>query len=56
VAQAHTPGDELIVADCDLDWCRRYTGTVFNFDHYRRPEVYGRITAQRGVALPPEED
>jgi predicted amidohydrolase len=56
VAQALTTGDELVVADCDLDWCRRYTGTVFDFDHYRRPEVYGRITAQRGVALPPEED
>jgi predicted amidohydrolase len=56
VAQAITADDELIVADCDLDWCRRYTSTVFDFDRYRRPEVYGRITAQRGVALPPEED
>jgi hypothetical protein len=24
---------------------------VFDFDHYRRPELYGRITAQRGVEL-----
>jgi hypothetical protein len=48
--------DELVVARCDLDWCRRYQGTVFDFDRYRRPEVYGRITAQRGVELPAEDD
>jgi predicted amidohydrolase len=49
VAQAFTTGDELITARCDLDWCKRYTGTLFDFDRYRRPEVYGRITSQRGV-------
>ena len=49
VAQALTADDELVVARCDLDWCARYQGTVFDFDRYRRPEVYGRITAQRGV-------
>ena len=49
LAKALTNGDELVVADCDLDWCRQYTGTLFDFDRYRRPEVYGRITAQRGV-------
>jgi predicted amidohydrolase len=53
VAQALTTGDELIVARCDLDWCQRYKGTLFDFDRYRRPEVYGRITAQRGTELPP---
>jgi len=53
VAQAFTNGDELVVARCDLDWCQRYKGTLFDFDRYRRPEVYGRITSQRG-ALPPE--
>jgi len=52
VAQALTSADEVIVARCDLDWCQRYKGTLFNFDRYRRPEVYGRITAQRGVVLP----
>ena len=51
VAQALTADDEVIVARCDLDWCRRYTGTVFDFDHYRRPELYGRITSQRGVRI-----
>jgi predicted amidohydrolase len=52
VAQALTTDDEVIVARCDLDWCYRYKGTLFDFDRYRRPEVYGRITAQRGVELP----
>jgi predicted amidohydrolase len=50
VAQAYTTGDELVVARCDLDWCRRYTGTLFDFDRYRRPELYGRISSQRGAA------
>jgi predicted amidohydrolase len=52
VAQALTTDDELIVASCDLDWCRRYKGTLFDFDRYRRPEVYRRITGQRGVIEP----
>ena len=52
VAQALTTGDELIVASCDLDWCDRYKKTLFDFDKYRRPEVYTRITSQRG-AVPP---
>jgi predicted amidohydrolase len=52
VAQAFTTGDELVIARCDLDWCYRYKGTLFDFDRYRRPEVYGRITGQRGVVLP----
>ena len=49
VAQALTTGDELVVARCDLDWCARYQGTVFDFDRYRRPEMYTRITSQRGA-------
>ena len=55
VAQAYTSGDELIAADCDLDWCDRYKKTLFDFDRYRMIEHYGRITGQRGVVLPPEE-
>lgn len=51
VAQALTTDDELIMAHCDMDWCARYTQTLFDFDRYRRPEVYTRITAQRGVEL-----
>lgn len=53
VAQAVTTADELIVADCDLDWCAHYKETLFDFARYRRPEVYQRITAQKGVVLPP---
>ena len=49
LAAAQTEGDELIVADCDLDWCKQYTGTLFDFDRYRRPEVYTHLTTQRGV-------
>ena len=52
VAQAVTTGDELIVARCDLDLCQNYKETLFNFDLYRRPEVYGRITGQKGVIRP----
>jgi predicted amidohydrolase len=53
VAQALTNGDELIVADADLDWCTKYKGTLFDFERYREPQHYTRITAQRGVVLPP---
>jgi N-carbamoyl-D-amino-acid hydrolase len=53
VAQTLTSDDELIVAACDLDWCDRYKGTVFDFDRYRVPEHYQRITSQRGVVVPP---
>lgn len=49
VAQAYTTDDELLVARCDLDWCKRYKDTLFDFDRYRRPEMYGRITQQRGL-------
>ncbi|MGH8980405.1 MAG: N-carbamoyl-D-amino-acid hydrolase [Acidimicrobiales bacterium] len=47
VAQAITDGDEVVVADCDLDWCARYKETLFDFARYRRPEVYG-LLAERG--------
>jgi predicted amidohydrolase len=52
VAQAVTTGDELISATCDLDWCKHYKETLFNFERYRRHEVYGRITSQKGVITP----
>jgi predicted amidohydrolase len=52
VAQALTADDELIVARCDLDWCARYQSTVFDMERYRRPEMYTRITAQRGPVRP----
>ncbi len=49
LAKATGNDDELIVATCDLDWCDRYKTTLFDFDRYRRPEMYGSIASQRGV-------
>ncbi len=54
VAQCHTSGDELCVADIDLALCANYKNTVFQFERYRRPEVYTAITSQRGPTPPPE--
>jgi predicted amidohydrolase len=53
VAQAVTTGDELIVANCDLDWCAKYKETLFDFARYRRPEVYGLIVERKGAVPPP---
>jgi len=53
VARAETTDDEVIVAECDLDLGLAYKRTVFDFDRYRRPEMYTRITKQRGVVEPP---
>jgi predicted amidohydrolase len=55
VAQCSTTGDEVAVADCDLDRCAQYKRTLFDFDRYRRPETYGLITERRGAVPPPEE-
>jgi predicted amidohydrolase len=52
VAQCHTLGDELAVADCDLDECKFGKQTIFDFARHRRIEHYGRITAQTGVIVP----
>lgn len=52
VAQTVTAADELVTAECDLDWCARYKETLFDFDRYRRPEAYRRLTSQRGVIRP----
>ena len=51
LAKTVTSADEVITAVCDLDWCNNYKNTLFNFDRYRRPEVYGPITGQRGTSL-----
>jgi len=47
VAQTVTAGDEVVVAECDLDWCARYKRTLFDFARYRRPEMYQAITEVR---------
>jgi predicted amidohydrolase len=54
MAQATSWDDELIIADCDLDMCRLGRTTIFDFARHRRPEAYGRITAQTGSLPPPE--
>jgi hypothetical protein len=55
VAQAQTLGDELIVADCDLDACLAPRRKMFDFAAHRRPPHYGLITARAG-AVPPLAD
>jgi predicted amidohydrolase len=54
VAQARTLGDELIVADCDLDATNFGKATIFNFAAHRRIEHYGLITERTGAEPPPE--
>ena len=52
VAQALTQGDELIVARCDLDLCRSYKATTFNFARHREPEQYRMIVERKGAVEP----
>ena len=53
VAQARTLGDEVIVAEVDLDACRQGKEKMFNFAAHRRPQHYRRIVDQVG-ATPPD--
>ena len=52
VAEATTLGDELVVADCDLDLCRQGKEKMFDFAAHRRPEHYSVITERAGVIEP----
>ena len=52
MAVTATDGDEVIVADCDLDLCANYKETLFDFDRYRMIEHYGLITERRGPKPP----
>ena len=56
ISVAATSGDELVVADLDLDLCNNYKNTVFDFDRYRRPETYSPITDQKGTITPAGEE
>lgn len=49
VAMCSTAGDELVVADCDLDRCSEIKDNVFKFDYYRQPENYRLIVETKGV-------
>ena len=53
VAEAKTLGDEVILADCDLDACRQGKEKMFNFEAHRRPQWYGPIVDQVGAVPPP---
>ena len=54
VSSATGADDELVIADIDLDLCNNYKNTVFDFNKYRRPEIYSPITDQRGTITPAE--
>ncbi len=55
IAKATRTDDELVIADVDLDLCKNYKNTLFDFDRYRRPEAYSAITNQKGTITPTEE-
>lgn len=44
VASAVGKGDELVIADIDLDMSARYRKDIFSFTQHRRPEHYGLIS------------
>jgi predicted amidohydrolase len=52
VAEASTLGDEVLVADCDMDLCRQGKGKMFDFGAHRQPAHYTAITARAGVIEP----
>ncbi|WP_457105055.1 N-carbamoyl-D-amino-acid hydrolase [Methylobacterium sp. P5_C11] len=51
IARAETEDDELITASCDFAACAFGKSTIFDFARHRRPEHYGRITAQVGTTV-----
>ena len=55
-AQAATLGDELVLAECDLDMCRQGKEKMFNFAAHRQPAQYGPITERAGVVEPVTTD
>ena len=49
VAMANTLEDEVVDYVIDLDKCRVIKDGVFDFDRYRRPEMYKLIVDRKGV-------
>jgi predicted amidohydrolase len=45
LAQCAGLGDEVCVADCDLDDCTSYKTTVFDLARHRQPDQYGPLTS-----------
>lgn len=52
VAMCTTLEDELIVFRCDLDLCRSYKTTIFNFAAHRVPDAYRLICERKGAVEP----
>lgn len=52
IARARSLGDEMVLAECDLDLCRQGKDKMFNFAAHRRPDQYRRIVDQMGAAPP----
>ena len=52
VAQARSLGDEVLVAEIDLDAVRQGKDKMFHFASHRRPEHYRRIIDQVGAEAP----
>ena len=52
VVEAKGLGDEIIIADCDLDRCLQGKSKMFDFAAHRRPAWYGPITGQIGAVAP----
>ena len=46
VAQAATLGDEVVLAEIDLDRCAEIRRNIFNFALHRQPADYGLLTAR----------
>ena len=53
VASSSTEGDELVLAECDLDRTRSYKTTIFDFAAHREPSAYRLITERKGAEPPP---
>ena len=53
VASSSTEGDELVLAECDLERTRSYKTTIFDFAAHREPAAYRLITDRKGAVLPP---
>jgi predicted amidohydrolase len=53
VAQAKTLGDEVILAEADLDACRQGKEKMFDFAAHRRPQWYRPIVERVGAVPPP---
>ncbi len=51
VASCTNKGDEPALAVCDLDLCKSFKETTFNFDVHCQPEAYRRIVERKGPRL-----